>query len=548
MSDLNLDFDREALIATFLDEAREMLALMEESLVTLEKHPASDDLLNEVFRAAHTLKGSAACVGFDAVVELAHRVEDVLDLVRSRALAFDSSAASILLSAVDALRLAVRSETEGDASLSHGALEVMRELAKMQARVNVPAATGMSEDSSVDAAAAQGARSLRVDVRRLDRLVDLTGEIAIARGRMRQLVDSGASRRELLESFSESDRLYIDLQEVVMQSRMVPLGPTLRQHARTVRDIAAATGKEARLVLEGEDVEIDTSMVEHLRGPLTHMIRNAVDHGIERAAERVQRAKDPCGTIRVRASHDRGSVRIDVIDDGAGIDRTAVLERATALGLATPDARLSEAQIDALLFEPGFSTASTVTASSGRGMGMDVVRRNVEMVHGRVEIASERGEGTTISIHLPLTLAIIDGFAVAVSGETYIVPLESVLECLAFERGTAGEDDQALSGVTMLRGDRLPFVRLRKWFDLDGRAAARENLLVVRHGSTQAGLLVDELLGNQQIVVKPLSRIFDRGAGISASALTGTGRVALILDVSTLLRAVEHSASEAVVA
>ncbi|HYK01559.1 MAG TPA: chemotaxis protein CheA [Thermoanaerobaculia bacterium] len=545
---MNLEFDREALIATFLDEAREMLALMEESLVTLEKHPASDDLLNEVFRAAHTLKGSAACVGFEAVVELAHRVEDVLDLVRSRALAFDSSAASTLLSAVDALKLAVRSETEGDASLSHGALEVMRELAKLQARANVsPAVACVGEESSLEAGAASGTRSLRVDVRRLDRLVDLTGEIAIARGRMRQLVETGATRAELLESFRESDRLYIDLQEVVMQSRMVPLGPTLRQHARTVRDIAASTGKEARLVLEGEDVEIDTSMVEHLRGPLTHMIRNAVDHGVELPEERVRRGKEASGTIRVRASHDQGSVRIDVIDDGAGIDRTAVLERATALGLVAPETRLSEAQIDALLFEPGFSTASAVTASSGRGMGMDVVRRNVETVHGRVEIASERGLGTTITIHLPLTLAIIDGFAVSASGETYIVPLESVLECLAFERGTA-DDEHALTGVTMLRGERLPFVRLRTWFDLGGRAAARENLLIVRHGSAQAGLLVDELLGNQQIVVKPLSRIFDRGAGISASALTGTGRVALILDVATLLRAVESAASAAVVA
>jgi two-component system, chemotaxis family, sensor kinase CheA len=544
---MHLEFDREALIATFLDEAREMLALMEESLVTLEKHPASDDLLNEVFRAAHTLKGSAACVGFDAVVELAHRVEDVLDLVRSRALAFDSSAASTLLSAVDALKLAVRSESEGDASLSHDALEVMRELAKLQARVSAgPALAAMTEDSSLDAGAALGARSLRVDVRRLDKLVDLTGEIAIARGRMRQLVESGASRADLLESFRESDRLYIDLQEVVMQSRMVPLGPTLRQHARTVRDIAASTGKEARLILEGEDVEIDTSMVEHLRGPLTHMIRNAVDHGIESAEERVRAGKEACGTIRVRASHDRGSVRIDVIDDGAGIDRAAVLERATALGLVAADARLSEAQVDTLLFEPGFSTASTVTASSGRGMGMDVVRRNVETVHGRVEIASERGHGTTITVHLPLTLAIIDGFAVAVSGETYIIPLESVLECLAFEGGT--DDDRTPTGVTMLRGERLPFVRLRTWFGLSGRAAARENLLIVRHGSAQAGLLVDELLGNQQIVVKPLSRIFDRGAGISASALTGTGRVALILDVATLLRAVEGAAAEAVVA
>ena len=544
MSEMNFEFDRDALVATFLDESREMLATMEQSLVTLEKHPASDDLLNEVFRAAHTLKGSAACVGFEAVVELSHRVEDVLELVRSRAITFDSSAASILLSAVDALRLAVHSETAGDASLSHGAIEVMRQLAALQAKANVsPAAAAVDEFAAE--AGATGARSLRVDVRRLDRLVDLTGEIAIARGRMRQLIESGAARGELLDSFRESDRLYIDLQEVVMQSRMVPLGPTLRQHARTVRDIASSTGKEARLLLEGEDVEIDTSMVEHLRGPLTHMIRNAVDHGIEHPDVRLRSGKDACGTIRVRASHDRGSVRIDVIDDGAGIDRAAVLERATALGLVAPEARLTDAQIDALLFESGFSTAAAVTASSGRGVGMDVVRRNVEAIHGRVEIASERGHGTTISVHLPLTLAIIDGFTVRVAGETYIVPLESVLECLAFDRDAASNDSET-TGVSILRGERLPFVRLRSWFDLGGRAGARENLVIVRHGSAQAGLVVDELMGNQQIVVKPLSRIFDRSAGISASALTGTGRVALILDVATLLRAVESSAAEVV--
>jgi len=545
MSDLNNDIDRTALLAVFVEEARENLAAMEQSLLTLEKHPASDDLLQEIFRAAHTIKGNAACVGFDAVAELAHRVEDVLDLLRGRALQYDRRAASLLLRAVDALKATVQEAVQGDAPLSPNAVDVMRALTELAAEAHGTAHGVVTAADESQTARGTRASSLRVDVRRLDRLVDLTGEIAIARGRLRQMIESGASRTDLLETFREADRLHIDLQEVVMQSRMVPLGPTLRQHARTVRDLAAASGKEARLIVEGEDVEIDTSVVEHLRGPLTHMIRNAVDHGIEPPDARTLAGKEACGTIRVRASHDGASVRIDVIDDGGGIDRRAVAAAAVERGLVAADARLSDAQLDALLFQPGFSTAGSVTATSGRGVGMDVVRRDIEAVHGRVEIASEPGAGTAIAIHLPLTLAIIDGFAVRVAGEHYIVPLESVLECLAFDdiedMQSGQQHSSTASGVTLLRGEPLPFVRLRTWFALGEERAERENLLVVRHGSASAGFVVDELLGSQQIVVKPLPRTFDRAAGISASAVTGNGRVALILDVPTLLRSVESA-------
>ncbi|HEX6095198.1 MAG TPA: chemotaxis protein CheA [Thermoanaerobaculia bacterium] len=562
------EIDRNALLEVFAEETRERLAAMEHALLALEKNPASEDLVQEIFRAAHTIKGDASCVGFDAVMQVAHRMEDVLDRVRARTLGYSAQVATGLLRDLDALKVEVRRALAGDAP--------------------VPAHAESAQKGPRPARAS----TLRVDIGRLDKLVDLTGEIAIARGRLQQLIESGASRAELLETFREADRLHADLQEVVMQSRMVPLGPTLRQHARTVRDLAAALGKEARLVIEGEDVEIDTSVVEHLRAPLTHMIRNAVDHGLETPGRRLAAGKESCGTIRVRASHDGSSVRIDVLDDGAGIDRTAVLAMAVGRGLVAAEARLTDAQIDALLFLPGFSTAGSVTAHSGRGVGMDVVRRNIEAVHGRVEIASEPGAGTAISIHLPLTLAIIDGFAVSVAGESYIVPLESVLECLAFDgsSGSSGSSEflgaprgsseaselrGTAWGVTMLRGEPLPFLRLRTWFERSddiqpagssvprflgpsrsgtaeelrgtrgtrgtGGAGGRENLLVVRHGAGQAGLVVDELLGSQQIVVKPLPRTFERAPGISASAVTGHGRVALILDVATLLRCVESS-------
>ena len=529
--------DRDALLAVFAEEARECLTSMEQSLLTLEKHPASDDLLQEVFRAAHTIKGNAACVGFDGVTEIAHRVEDVLDLLRARALQYDQRAASLLLRAVDVLKAAVQLAMDGEAALPTDAADVMRALGELSAEAQSACVQAAAEEEQ-SAIRAPRASTLRVDIRRLDKLVDLTGEVAIARGRLRQLIESGASRAELLETFREADRLHIDLQEVVMQSRMVPLGPTLRQHARTVRDLAAALGKEARLLVEGEEVEIDTSVVEHLRGPLTHMIRNAVDHGIESPEARVRAGKERCGTIRLRASNDGASVRLDVIDDGAGIDRNAVVHAAMQAGLVTSEARLTDAQIDAMLFQPGVSTAGSVTSHSGRGVGMDVVRRNIEAVHGRIDVTSERGAGTAIAIHLPLTLAIIDGFAVRVAGESYVIPLESVLECLAFDDATTS---QLPTGVTSLRGEPLPFLRLRTWFALECGAPARESLLVVRHGTGHAGLVVDELLGSQQIVVKPLPRTFDRAPGISASAVTGHGRVALILDVPTLLRSVEST-------
>ena len=544
MSEMNSGIDRDALLAVFAEEARENLTAMEQSLLTLEKHPASDDLLQEIFRAAHTIKGNAACVGFDSVTALAHRVEDALDLLRARTLQFDGRTASLLLRAVDALKAATQRAMDGHDVLASDALDVMRELAALSAEAP-GAARAASTEGEETSVRAPRASTLRVELRRLDKLVDLTGEIAIARGRLRQMIESGASRAELLDTFREADRLHIDLQEVVMKSRMVPLGATLRQHARTVRDLASVLGKEARLIVEGEDVEIDTSVVEHLRGPLTHMIRNAVDHGIEMPEERIRAGKESCGTVRVSASHDGASVRIDVLDDGRGIDRHAVLATAVRSGLVAPDARLTDAQLDALVFQPGFSTAESVTSHSGRGVGMDVVRRNIEAVHGRVDIASERGAGTAISIHLPLTLAIIDGFAVRVAGESYIVPLESVLECMAFDHADDHADDHPrddmAAGVTMLRGEPLPFIRLRSWFSLDGARPGRESLLVVRHGSGHAGFVVDELLGSQQIVVKPLPRTFERAPGVSASSVTGHGRVALILDVATLLRSVESS-------
>jgi two-component system chemotaxis sensor kinase CheA len=326
----------------------------------------------------------------------------------------------------------------------------------------------------------------------------------------------------------------MDLQDLIMQARMVPLGPTFKQHQRTVRDLAAAQGKQVRLVLEGEDVEVDTAMVEGIRDPLTHMVRNAIDHALGTPEERIARGKDPCGTLTLRAFHENGLVAIQVRDDGRGLEREKILRRAVERRLVAESAAasLSDQDVWSFIYEPGFSTRDQVTEVSGRGVGMDEVRRNVEALRGSISVESAAGKGTAITLRLPLTLAIIDGFKVQVAGEVYILPLEAVAECLELPAG----QEHGRTGVINLRGKPLPYLRLREQFGLGGEPPARENVVVVQHAGTAVGLAVDALLGESQTVLKPLGRLFQAVRGVSGSAILGDGRVALILDVAALLR------------
>jgi two-component system chemotaxis sensor kinase CheA len=359
------------------------------------------------------------------------------------------------------------------------------------------------------------------------------------------MLERGTSRspEDLLAAHREADRLYLDLQDLIMQARMVPLGPTFKQHQRTVRDLAAAQGKQVRLVMEGEDVEVDTAMVEGIRDPLTHMVRNAVDHGLGTPEERLAQGKDPCGTLTLRAFHENGLVAIQIADDGRGLDRERILRRAVERRLVAEGAVLSDTEVFAFVFEPGFSTKDQVTEISGRGVGLDVVRRNVEALRGSISVESGPERGTAITLRLPLTLAIIEGFKVQVSGEVYILPLEAVAECLELPPGQG----RGRSGVLNLRGKPLPYLRLREHFALGGEPPARENVVVVQHAGTAVGLAVDALIGESQTVLKPLGRLFQGVRGLSGSAILGDGRVALILDVAALLReALRRVAEESV--
>jgi two-component system chemotaxis sensor kinase CheA len=548
-----MHIDRAEIVQIFSAESEENLREMELAFVQLESTPDDAETLQAIFRAAHTIKGNAAGLGFPALARFSHTVEDVLDRLRTGTHVLTTPLATVLLQAVDVLRHLVGAAVSGvdvDELLPEH-IEVLEDLA---AAVGSGSTDGPGDgeprlEAKNDRRNSAGRRvtdqggtssrsqTLRVEIEKLDRMLNLTGEIAVARERLAGLLedrDRVLQVEDVLEAHRAADRLFMDLQEEVMKIRMVPLGPTFRQFVRTVRDVATAQGKQAYVELDGEDVDVDMNVIEHLRDPLTHIVRNAVDHGIERPETRRALGKDPRGRLSLQAWHEGGSIVIKVQDDGAGLERAKVIERARAMGYATDFEKLSDSELFRLILEPGFSTAATVTEFSGRGVGMDVVRRNVELLRGAISIESRAGAGTTITIRLPLTLAIIRGFAVGIDEETYVMPLDTVIECIEFPRDNSG--DLAGRGVINLRGQALPYLRLRDCFGIGGQPPERENVLVLRYHDQRVGLVVDRLFGESQTVIKPLGRALGDLPGVSGSAILGNGRVALILEVEGLLR------------
>lgn len=547
---MDVEFDFTEIFPVFRAQCDENLAEMEDALLLLESRP--DDLeavVGTVFRVVHTLKGDAGNLGLGHVAEFAHTLEDLLDRIREGEVRVRPEITDLLLASVDAMREMIPAATEGADSLTsaqralldtlHLAAEA-REVPHLVAESAEPEVVSVAESETAKPAAKR-ARTLRVDVEKLDRALDLVGEIAIARGRLTQMMEDGRPGAELLEAHREADRLHVDLQDAVMRLRMVPLGPVLRPYQRTVRDVAHATAKQARLVLRGEDVEVDTSLVEMLRDPLTHMVRNAVDHGIEPPHVRAAAGKDAEGTVIIHARHEGGSVVVSMSDDGAGLDRARILARARQRALVGDGAdRMTDAEVYRLVLEPGFSTADVVTELSGRGVGLDVVRRNIEALRGTMSIDSTPGQGTTITLRLPLTLAVIEGFSVGVGDETYIVPLDAVVEVMELPRERHEAEG---GGVISLRGAPLPFLRLAEFLSVQRESPPRENMVIVRHGDGCAGLVVDALFGEIQAVIKPLGRLFQDLNGVAGSTILGSGRVALILDVPAVVgAAVSHAA------
>ena len=519
-----MDAELQRIAEVYRNESAENLSTMEQALLALERSGRSDSgLVHAVLRAAHTLKGNSATMGFEQVAQGAHQLEDQLERLHDGTLPFSGDLITRMLEAVDGLRRLLRAALDAE--------PVVARIGEAPAEPKGPARDA----------------TLRVNVARLDTLLDLTAEITIARGRLAQLVVPGAVVAEsAVATLGQLEQLHAAVQEEVMRLRMVPLGPTLRACHRTVRDLARKQGKQVQLVIEGHDVEVDTSIAEQMRDPLTHMIRNAVDHGIELPADRVSAGKPAIGTITLRAQHRAGSVVIELVDDGRGLDRARIAAKAESLGLVADATAVTDEQLLSLIFEPGFSTAAAVTAVSGRGVGMDIVRRHIRGLRGTVDTSSTPGHGTRFTIQLPLTVAIIDGFRVRAGGEVYVLPLEAVEECLDGQGVRSRPGARAEDGVLNLRGAPVPFARLRDVLGLPGAPAARESVIVVRHGERRIGLVVDVLEGDCPAVIKPLTGVLQQLPGIAGSTILGDGRVALILDVPQLIglaRATSHARS-----
>ncbi|MDO9618676.1 MAG: chemotaxis protein CheA [Pseudomonas sp.] len=384
---------------------------------------------------------------------------------------------------------------------------------------------------------------IKVEVGKLDELINLVGELVIA-GAAASLSLRQGNPAAMGEANEAVANLVEHIRDASLSLRMVAIGEVFQRFPRVVRDISKELDKDIELLITGADTELDKSMVEKLADPLMHIVRNAMDHGIERSVDRLAAGKTQRGALRLNAYHESGSIVIEVTDDGRGLDRPRILAKALEKGLVQPDQVLSDSEVFRLIFEAGFSTAETVTNLSGRGVGMDVVRSNIEKLRGEVEVLSVFGQGTTVRIRLPLTLAIIDGFQVRVADEAFVLPLDQVVECV--DLGPQVE----LHDLLNLRGEPLPYVRLRNLFGLPPSVGARESLVVLQYGSSRAGVVVDQLIGEFQAVIKPLGQIFAQNKVLSGSTILGDGSVALILDVPNLIQractAAENTTSPAV--
>lgn len=529
------------LLKDFLNEAAEYIEASEVALLALENDPQDGEAVNTVFRAFHTVKGTAAFLGLTSIAEFAHEAESLLSRVRDKEFSYGPGCADLSLRSVDMLKAllgSVEHAVAGNGTLirPEGYAALIAALANYDptkdaasvgsAPVVEVGPRAQKSESAVDA-------TIRVRTDRLDRLINIVGELVIAQtmiGGDNHIANG--SQPDLARKVTHAGKIVRELQELSMSMRMVPLRSTFQKLARVVRDTASKVGKSVNFTTDGDEVEIDRNLVDILADPLVHMVRNAVDHGIEQPNERQKNGKSTTGTVRLSAYHASGNVVVDLIDDGAGLRREKIAAKAIEKGLIESDRGMTDSEVFNLIFAPGFSTAERVTDISGRGVGLDVVRRNLELIRGRLEISSTPGNGTTFSLRLPLTLAVTDGMLVRVGDERFVVPLTQIH--MSFR-----PEPHMLSTVVgtgemvQLRGSLMPIVRLHRVFNVRD---AVENplqalLVIVGDGAQRTALMVDELLGQQQVVAKPLGEALGRIPGFSGGAILGDGRVGLILDV-----------------
>jgi two-component system chemotaxis sensor kinase CheA len=542
------------LLSDFIVESREHLGSIEVQLLTLEQEPANAEAIHTVFRGFHTIKGLAGFLELDEIRQVAHEVETLLDLARNGQLKITPEVIDVVLAAADYLNRwldRLQAAVAGGPAPEVASPEAL--LARVRAMLEAPAGSAAPAPAPPDAASAQARpakeaaeesdakrgsaeRTVKVNTAKLDYLVDMVGELVIAQSLVRHAPELAAQTdSRLARNLSQMARITEEVQKTAMSMRMVTLGRLFQKMARLARDLGRKSGKQLEFETFGEDTELDRNIVEELADPLMHMVRNAVDHGIEPPEERAAAGKPPAARVTLKALHQSGQILIEIGDDGRGLDRQKILHKAVEKGLVEEGAALSDAEVFNLIFQPGFSTAAEVTDVSGRGVGMDVVRKHIQKLRGRIEIRSEAGRGTVFSIKLPLTLAIIDGLVVGVGQHRYIVPIYGVREMLrpSEEQITRLEN----RGETVMVRDRLlPLVRLHQVFQVEPKSAEPcESLLIVAEAEEKSFcLMVDELIGKQEVVIKSLGDMFGAIPGIAGGAILGDGRVGLILDLSGL--------------
>ncbi|QWC84748.1 chemotaxis protein CheW [Nocardioidaceae bacterium] len=563
-----MDEDEE-IVEEFLVESHEQLDQLDRDLVELERDPSSRELLSGIFRAIHTIKGTSGFLALTRLENLTHVGENLLSRLRDGQMELTPDIGEQLLRMVDTVR-ALLVQVEQHRTDADGVPEVDEVVAALQAALEgrtPPPATDLqraeplpelesqpeprpeprpesapqpelqSDDPppEVDPPGSVVDASIRVDVALLDDLVQLVGELVLTRNQILQRT-SVTDDVELLRASQRLDLVASELQESVMRTRMQPIGQVWAKMPRVVRDLARQLGREVDLRLEGHDTELDRSLLEALKGPLAHLVRNALDHGIEPPSTREQLGKARTGRLLLRASHENGLVVIEISDDGAGLDPARIARTAVSRGVVGRDEadRMTDKELVELLFRPGFSTAAEVTNVSGRGVGMDVVRTNIERIGGTVDLTSETGRGTTCRVRIPLTLAIIPALVVAEAGERYAIPQSDLVELVRLEGGQDAPEVEQVAGapVLHLRGDRLPLVRLADELGLPPTRPDALVVVVVEADGARFGLAVDDVHDTQEIVVKPIGRAL-KGLGTYAGAtIMGDGRVSLILDVA----------------
>jgi two-component system chemotaxis sensor kinase CheA len=542
--------DRQAdaeLLREFINESNEHLQNIDEGVLVLEENPGDADTLNTIFRAFHTFKGGAGFLQLAAVQTLAHDLEELLDHIRQEKLQATPAVIALILEGSDCLkqflveidaRVAGRKDGPVVVPTLHLLARIRATLREDSAPATVPLpAAPRPADAGPRARTGGAASAVKVDTTKLDSVVDLVGELVISQLLvLRNPALADRQDEQLSRDIAQLARITKDLQRTAMSLRMMPVRPTFRKMNRLVHDTAARLGKQVRFITEGEETELDRTIVELVSDPLIHMVRNAVDHGIEPPAVRQQCGKDPQGTVRLRAFHQGGAIVIEIQDDGAGLDKERILARAIERGMISSGGSPTEGEILNCIFAPGFTLAEKVTDVSGRGVGMDVVRRNVEKLRGTVEIQSVPGHGSTFRIHLPLTLAIIEGMIVGVGQQRYILPALSICESFRPAPG-AITSVQGRDELINVRGRLRPVLRLYEHFGITPASTdpARSIAVVIEAGRDTRCLIVDELLGKQEVVIKSLGETFKQCPGLAGAAILGDGRVGLILDPQALV-------------